>query len=34
VVDGIQNIFGITPETVIAAWQDLLRSTERRPRIL
>lgn len=34
VVDGIQNIFGITPETVIAAWQELLRSTERRPRIL
>jgi heptosyltransferase-2/heptosyltransferase-3 len=27
-VDGVQNILGITPESVIAAWLDLLRSAE------
>ncbi len=28
VVNGAQNILGITPESVIAAWSELLRSTE------
>ena len=27
-INGIQNILGITPEAVIAAWSDLVRSTE------
>ena len=29
-VDGVQNILGITPENVIAAWGDLIRSTQNR----
>jgi heptosyltransferase-2/heptosyltransferase-3 len=29
-VDGIQNILGITPESVITAWGDLTRSTQNR----
>jgi hypothetical protein len=27
-VNGVQNILGITAESVIAAWFDLIRSTE------
>jgi ADP-heptose:LPS heptosyltransferase len=30
VVDGVQNILGITVEAVIGAWLDLIRSTENR----
>jgi ADP-heptose:LPS heptosyltransferase len=29
IVNGVQNILGITPASVIAAWLDLVRSTER-----
>ncbi len=30
-VDGVQNILGITPESVVGAWLELLRSSDRRP---
>ena len=32
-VNGVQSITGITPEAVIAAWSELVRSTETRPAV-
>jgi hypothetical protein len=29
IINGVQNILGITAESVIAAWFDLVRSAER-----